>query len=135
MPSIYDVKWINLKSINDSRGVLTSIEAEKEIPIEIKRIFYMHHVTADRGGHAHMDTDQVIIAISGQFEIEVYDGGNTKKYKMDNPTQGLFVPRMIFINLYQFTKDAVCIVLASTHYDIKKSIRNIENYNKILNVI
>ena len=133
MPSIEEVRWIDLASVNDERGILSSIESSIDIPFEIKRIFYMHHIVSDRGGHAHLDTDQVIIAISGGFQIELYDGTEKVSFTMDNPIKGLFVPRMIFIQLFDFSKDAVCLVLASTHYDIKKSLRNIEAYNEAIN--
>lgn len=131
IPSIAEVRWIDLPSMRDNRGVLTAIESSENVPFEIKRIFYMHHVIEDRGGHAHVDTDQVVIAISGSFEIEVYDGQFSSKYQMDDPEKGLYIPMMIFVNLYNFSPGAVCLVLSSTHYDIKKSIRNIEDYNKI----
>lgn len=129
MQSLSELKWIDLKSSIDSRGILTSIESELDIPIEIKRIFYMHHVNSDRGGHAHIETDQIIIALSGMFEIELYDGKEKISFLLNDPTKGLYVPRLIFINLFNFSKDAVCLVLANTHYDMKKSIRNIEDYN------
>ena len=133
MSSILELKWIDLASVRDERGILTSIESSFDIPFEIKRIFYMHHIVSDRGGHAHRDTDQVIIAISGSFQIELYDGTERVSYTMDSPVKGLFVPRMIFIQLSDFSKDAVCMVLASTHYDIKKSLRNMEDYNEAIN--
>ena len=132
MPSIEELSWVDLASVHDKRGTLTSIESSIDIPFEIKRIFYMHHIVSGRGGHAHRDTDQVIIAISGSFQIELYDGTERVLFTMDNPIKGLFVPRMIFIQLFDFSKDAVCLVLASTHYDIKKSLRNIEAYNEAI---
>ena len=134
MPSIKELRWIDLTSVHDERGILTSIESSIDIPFEVKRIFYMHHIVSDRGGHAHRDTDQIIIAISGSFQIELYDGTERLSYRLDNPIKGLFVPRMIFIQLFDFSKDAVCLVLASTHYDIKKSLRNIEDYNEAINI-
>ena len=135
MSSINEICWKNLSSVHDNRGVLTSIESDIDIPIEINRIFYMHHVTQERGGHAHIDTDQVVIAISGSFQIELFDGVDKVTYKMDDPTKGLYIPRMIFINLFNFSKDAVCLVLASTHYDINKSIRNIDDFNNAIKKI
>ena len=133
MSSIVELNWIDLASVRDERGILTSIESSIDIPFEIKRIFYMHHIVSDRGGHAHRDTDQVIIAISGSFQIELFDGTERVFYTMASPVKGLFVPRMIFIQLSDFSKDAVCMVLASTHYDIKKSLRNMEDYNEAIN--
>jgi dTDP-4-dehydrorhamnose 3,5-epimerase-like enzyme len=132
MPTLKDIQWMDLKSISDTRGVLTAIESEIDIPIEIKRIFYMHHVTDDRGGHAHLETDQLIIAISGSFKVELYDGFEKKEYFLNDPTKGLYVPRMIFLNLMNFTKDAVCMVLANTHYEENEYIRNIDDYIKII---
>jgi dTDP-4-dehydrorhamnose 3,5-epimerase-like enzyme len=133
MPSVTDISWKNLASVNDVRGILTSIESNIDIPFEIKRIFYIHHVISDRGGHAHVDTDQVVIAISGSFKIELFDGVNKVLFKMDDPVKGLYIPRMIFIKLFDFSDDAVCLVLASTNYDIKKSIRNIDDFKNAIN--
>ena len=132
MPSINEISWKTLPSVQDLRGVLTSIESDIDIPFEIKRIFYIHHAELDRGGHAHIDTDQIVIAISGSFQIELYDGVNEVTFNMDDPTKGLYIPRMIFIKLLNFSSDAVCVVLANTHYEIKKSIRNIDDYNNVL---
>jgi hypothetical protein len=88
----------------------------------------MHHIVADRGGHAHTDTDQVIVALSGRFEIDIADGIVSRTYGMDDATRGLYVPRMIFTRLYDFSRDAVCLVLANTHYDMSKSIRSWQDY-------
>ncbi len=128
MASIEDVRWLQLRSYPDARGVLTSIEGEKDVPFTIRRVFYMHHVTADRGGHAHLDTDQVVIASSGSFTLEVADGKASARYSMDDPTRGLFTPRMIFVRMTDFTAGAVCLVLASSGYDMARSIRSWEEY-------
>lgn len=116
---------INFRTNPDSRGALTSIEGEnQEIPIDIKRIFYMHHVSADRGGHAHIDTDQVLIGISGSFKLRLFDGKESKEFLMDDCTKGIYIPRLTFTDMYDFTPDAVCLVLANTHYDMGKSLRS-----------
>jgi hypothetical protein len=131
-PSLENIRWISLPSHADKGGVLTSIESEVDTSFIIKRIFYMHHIHSDRGGHAHFDTDQLIIAISGSFIVDLSDGVTKHIYNVDDPTKGLYVPRMIFIQLKQFSKNAVCLVLANTHYDIKKSIRNWDNYIEVI---
>lgn len=133
MPSVNDISFIDLPSIKDPRGILTSVESSGDIPFEIKRIFYMHHIVSARGGHAHTDTDQVVIAVSGCFRIELYDGKESTTFIMSDPMKGLYIPRMIFINLSQFSDNAVCLVLASTHYDIRKSYRTIDDYIKAVN--
>jgi dTDP-4-dehydrorhamnose 3,5-epimerase-like enzyme len=121
-------RLIDLPSVVDPRGVLTAIESTKDIPLEIKRIFYMHHITEDRGGHAHRDTDQVVIAISGSFHIELFDGTQSLCFDLDDPTKGLYIPRMIFISMSQFTEHAVCLVLANTFYDMSRSFRTRDDY-------
>ena len=122
------VRWVELPSNVDERGVLTSIESGQDIPFEIKRIFYMHHITTDRGGHAHTDTEQVVTAAAGRFKMDLSDGVSTRTYVLDDPTRGVYTPPMVFIELYDFSPGAVCLVLASTHYDIGKSIRSWEAY-------
>lgn len=132
MPSLSEISWINLASVHDKRGILTSIESNIDIPFEIRRIFYMHHIISDRGGHAHIDTDQVVVAISGSFQIKLFDGTSELVFKMDDPVKGLYIPRMLFITLSDFSAGAICFVLASTNYDIKKSIRNIDDYKSAI---
>lgn len=104
MPAVSEVYWINLPSVHDNRGILTSVESGIDIPFKITRIFYMHHIISERGGHAHIDTDQVVIAISGSFEIELFDGKDKVNYFLADPTRGLYIPRMVFIRLYNFSE-------------------------------
>lgn len=135
MPSmnIKTVYEIDLPTFGDNRGFLTSIEQLRNIPLEINRIFYMHHITEDRGGHAHIDTDQIIIAISGSFKLKVYDGKNEDIYMLNDCTKGIFTPRLTFCELYDFSKDAVCLVLANTYYDINLSLRSRNDFLNFLN--
>lgn len=130
--AIEGVRWVELPSRVDERGVLTSVEGAMDVPFEIERVFYMHHIITDRGGHAHADTDQVVIAAAGHFKMDLSDGTNTQTYVLDDPTRGVYTPRMVFIRLYDFSPGAVCLVLASTHYDISKSIRSWEDYLKAM---
>jgi dTDP-4-dehydrorhamnose 3,5-epimerase-like enzyme len=105
---------------------------EDELPINIKRIFYMHRIVKDRGGHAHTDTDQVIIPMAGGFKMKVSDGVNTVIYEMNDPTLGIYVPRLIFIEFLDISHDAVCMVLASTIYDMSKSLRDWDSFIKYI---
>lgn len=126
--SLADVVWIDLLSHSDDRGTLTSVESAQDIPFEVKRLFYMHHIVADRGGHSHFETDQVIIAISGNFKVDIHDGVNKQTFVLDDCTKGLYVPRRLFTSLYQFDTTDVCLVLASTHYERNQSQRNWEDF-------
>lgn len=131
-PCIDNVKWIDLPANVDERGTLTAIEASRDIPFEIKRIFYMHHIVADRGGHAHQDTDQVVVGIAGRHVVEVHDGRNSRRFELNDPNRGLYLPRMIFTSLSEFSPGAVSLVLASTHYDRSRSIRTLEEYQELV---
>lgn len=125
---------IDLKSIYDPRGCLTAIEGNQDIPFEIKRIFYMHHVTEDRGGHAHIDTDQVLIPIHGSLRVKLFDGKETREYFMDDCTKGLYIPRLYFTDMTEFTPETVCLVLSSTHYDMGRSLRSMEAFMDYIKV-
>ena len=128
-----DIRWIDLPAVTDDRGTLTAVEGMVDIPFTINRIFYMHHVSADRGGHAHRDTDQVVIGISGRHVIEVRDATRSLRFVLDNPDRGLYLPRMTFTTLLEFSQDAVSLVLASTHYNRSRSIRTFPEYLAVLN--
>ena len=119
---------INFKTIGDPRGALTAVEGAQDIPFEIKRIFYMHHVSADRGGHAHIDTDQVLIPIHGSLKVRLFNGKDTEEYVMNDCTKGLYIPRLYFTDMYEFTAETVCLVLSSTHYDMGRSLRSMETF-------
>ena len=101
MNRLKDIFWVNFGTNKDTRGNLIVIEGEQTIPISIKRIFYMNKVIKDRGGHAHINTDQVIIAINGSFKVTVCDGYEKKHFEFNDPEKGLFVPKMIFTELFE----------------------------------
>jgi dTDP-4-dehydrorhamnose 3,5-epimerase-like enzyme len=130
--SISEIHLVELPSFGDERGILTSIEETRDVPIEIKRVFYMHGVKHDRGGHAHIDTDQVVIPLSGRFSITAFDGKRTVDFLMNDATKGLYIPRLIYVELRDFSPGAVCLVLANTHYDMKRSLRSREEYLEYL---
>ena len=128
------VKWIELIVNKDNRGNLIAVEEFKTVPFKIKRIFYMNNISDDRGGHAHIDTDQVIIAVHGTFKVKLSNDRNNKIFTFKNSEKGLFVPKLIFAELYEFSPGAVCLVIASTYYDIKKSLRNLEDYLNFIKI-
>ena len=132
VPLLSDIKWIELPSTVDTRGILTSIESSMDIPITIKRVFYMHDIISSRGEHAHIDTDQVVIAISGSFKMELSDGVNSQIYLLDDATRGLYIPRLIFIRIFDIVEKSVCLVLANTHYDMSRSLRSWDDYIKVI---
>lgn len=128
-----NVCLFSLNTQRDDRGALTAIEGSEDIPFSIRRIFYMHHITRERGGHAHIDTDQVVIAIHGSFRIRISNGTEFKEFIMNNPEQGLFLPRLTFTEFFNISEDAVCLVLANTHYDMSRSLRTYDSFIDFLN--
>lgn len=128
MSTTDDIAWIDLPSHRDDRGRLTVIEAGRDVPIDIKRIFYVHETTRDRGGHAHRDTDQVLVAVYGALTARAFDGASRREFRLDDATMGLYVPRMLFVELVDFSTGGVCLVLANTHYDRSASIRSQADY-------
>jgi hypothetical protein len=126
--SIDSASLIKFNSIEDDRGILTSIEGEESISFDIKRVFYMHHLKSDRGGHSHIDTDQVVIPIHGSFNVLISDGHQKKNFFLDDCKTGLYIPRRLFTTLYDFEIEDVCLVLANTHYNIANSQRTWEDF-------
>lgn len=130
--NIEQVTWKNLQYVPDSRGCLTAIEGKQHVPFEINRIFYMHDVVpgADRGGHAHRDTDQMAVAVHGSLNMIVSDGRESRLILLDHPGWGIYLPRMTWTWMTNFSAGAVCLVIASTHYDRSRSIRTWPEYLK-----
>lgn len=112
-------KMIDLPKIQDPRGNLTFVEGGGQIPFDIQRVYYLYDVPggAERGGHAHKDLHQLIIAMSGSFDVVLDDGKNKKRVHMNRSYSGLYVCPMIWRELDNFSSGAVLMVLASNKYD------------------
>lgn len=122
------VALVDIPTVRDDRGALTVIEAGRDTPFPIRRVFFMHHMVAERGGHAHRDTAQVVLAAAGTLRLEFTDGKRTVSYILDDPSQGIYMPPMVFLRIRDISPDAVCLVLADTHYDMSRSLRTYEAY-------
>ena len=110
---------LQLPRIQDPRGNLTFVEGGNHVPFEIKRVYYLYDVPggSERGGHAHKKLQQVIIAISGSFDIHIDDGRAKKTIHMNRSYCGLYICPMIWREINNFSSAAVCMVLASEMYD------------------
>jgi hypothetical protein len=117
--NIDDCKIVNLPKIQDPRGNLTFIEGGHHVPFEIQRVYYLYDVPggAERGGHAHKGLHQLIIAMSGSFDVLLDDGTNKKRMHLCRSYYGLYVCPMIWRELDNFSSGSVCMVLASNKYD------------------
>lgn len=117
--SLYDCRSVSLPKISDPRGNLTFIEGQRHVPFDIERVYYLYDVPggAERGGHAHVALSQLIIAISGSFDVKLDDGTEKKTFHLNRSYNGLYVCPMIWRELDNFSSGAVCMVLASNVYD------------------
>lgn len=127
-------KIIDLPKISDPRGNLTFIEANRHIPFGLERVYYLYDVPggAERGGHAHKDLSQLIIAMSGSFDVVLDDGVNKKRVHLNRSYYGLYICPMIWRELDNFSSGSVCMVLASNKYDESDYYRD---YNQYLDAI
>ena len=112
---IQDCRLIELPRVTDPRGNLTFIEGGNHLPFEIKRVYYLYDVPggATRAGHGHKTLEQLMIAMSGSFDVELDDGRAKKKYHLNRSYYGLYVPSMIWREIDNFSSGSVCLVLAS----------------------
>jgi len=117
--SIHECKIVDLPKIYEPRGNLTFIEGGNHIPFDIKRVFYLYDVPggAERGGHAHKELEQFIVAMSGSFDVVLDDGTENRRVHLNRSYFGLYVPPMIWANLENFSSGSVSMVLASNTYD------------------
>ena len=123
------VRWIDLPVRADPRGTLT-IVGHDEIPFSITRLFYVREVPPgiERGGHAHRVTEQFVLAVNGTFSLDLTNGHNKRSFRLDSPARGVYIPPMVWDRLYDFSSDAVCLVLASTQYAESDYIRDWNEY-------
>jgi WxcM-like, C-terminal len=114
----------------DDRGSLVVIESGREVPFNINRVFYSYDVppNVSRGGHAHRGLQEFIIAVSGSFVVLIDDGVNQGRHVLDQPSTGLYVPPMNWIDLEGFTTGAICLVLASLPYDENDYFRDYDEF-------
>ena len=120
------------KDFTDKYGHLTPLEANADIPFEIKRVYYISKVNANirRGFHSHRDLEQMLICVNGSVKILVKTPHEEKIVQLDSQTKGLYIGPMVWREMYDFCENAVLSVLASNHYDEKDYIRDYSVYEK-----
>lgn len=129
--SVYDCTMIEIdKHHSDRKGNITVVENQKTIPFDVKRTYYLYDVPGgeSRGGHAHKELSQLIIAASGSFTVTLDDGNIKRTFVLNRPYQGLYVVPGIWRTLDDFSSGAVCLVLASHGYDEVDYIRDHKDY-------
>jgi dTDP-4-dehydrorhamnose 3,5-epimerase-like enzyme len=127
--TIKHISIIDIPKIEDTRGNLSVIE-KSTIPFTIKRVYYLYDVPSDayRGGHAHIQQQELLIALSGSFEVKLNDGKNTTSIMLNKPNKGLLIPTGIWRELENFSSGSVCLVLASDVFSEEDYIRDFNTF-------
>jgi len=130
---ISGVKWLDIPKILDERGNLSFIEKGNDLQFDIKRVYWIYDVPGGevRGGHAFKKQKEVIIALSGSFDVVLHTGIDSDRYSLNRSYKGLYVPEMIWRHLENFSTNAVCLILASTLYSEEDYIYNFETFVKL----
>lgn len=131
-----NVEMLEFNQHGDDRGKLVVIEGQHDVPFDIKRIFYIYGSDNEviRGQHANRKTEFVLINVAGQSKVKVRDGkGNEAVFALNRPHTGIYLPSMVWKDMYDFSEDSVLLVLASEHYDNSEYIRDYEQFVKEVN--
>jgi len=130
--SVFGCTIIELPKVYNQAGSITSLSGNIHIPFEIKRTYYLYDIPGGevRGGHAHQELEQLVIAASGSFDVMLDDGVNRKIVNLNRPYIGLFIHRMIWREISDFSAGAICLVLASLEYDKGDYFRDYQEFLK-----
>jgi hypothetical protein len=125
-----DCKLLELPVVADPQGNLTFIEQGRHVPFQITRVYHTYGIPggAKRGGHAHRDCEELLVAMAGSFKVAIDDGAARGGFVLDRASVGLFLPRLIWRELVDFTPGAVCMVLASDYFDEEDYIRDYDAF-------
>ncbi len=131
MHNMNKVKMLEFPQRGDERGHLVIIEGGRDVPFEIKRAFYIYGSDADvvRGQHANRESEFVLINVAGKSKVKVKDGeGNEAVYCLNKPHTGIYLPTMVWKEMYNFSPNSVLLVLTSTYYNANEYIRNYDDF-------
>lgn len=130
MSSIDDCRLIDLPRVERAEGSITPVEAGTTVPFEIARVYYLYDIVggSERGGHAHLELEQLIVAVMGALTVVLDDGKQRREVELNHAYIGLHVPRMIWRELNNFSSGAVCVVLASLPFSEADYVRDYETF-------
>ena len=131
-----NVSILDFGAVGDERGMITICEGEMDIPFMPKRVFYIYKSSNDvvRGKHANKITDFVLINVAGKSKVKIMDGkGNEIVYSLNRPNTGIYIPHMVWKEMYDFSEDSVLLCLASEHYDSTEYIRDYDEFLQEVN--
>ena len=127
-------RLIEFPQKGDARGHLVIVEGNQDIPFDIKRVFYIYGSDQNviRGRHANYQSEFVLINVAGTSKVKVDDGTTQKVYHLDRPHIGIYLPRLVWKDMYDFSEDSVLLCLASEHYDAEEYIRDYNVYLEVM---
>jgi dTDP-4-dehydrorhamnose 3,5-epimerase-like enzyme len=127
-------RLLELPVIRDQRGNLTFVESGRTAPFDIRRVYYLYDVPGgeSRAGHAHLQLQQLLIAVSGSFDVVLDDGETRQTFTLNRSFVALYVPRLVWRELENFSSGAVCLALASDHFDESDYIRDYERFRETI---
>ncbi len=131
--ALENVRMLEFQQCGDERGHLVVMEGGENVPFAIRRVFYMYGSDSGvvRGRHANRETEFVLVNVAGSSKITVKDGlGNEATFALNRPHTGVYIPRMIWKDMFDFSPDSVLLVLASEHYDAGEYIRSYDEFVK-----
>lgn len=130
-----EIKIINLPKILDERGNLSVIQARQHIPFDIKRIYWIYDVPGGelRGGHAFKNSSELIVALSGSFDLVLHDGVTEHKFSLNRSYQGVFVPKMVWRHIDNFSTNSLALILSNTKYSEADYIRDFNYFTTLKN--
>jgi dTDP-4-dehydrorhamnose 3,5-epimerase-like enzyme len=125
---------ISFNQKGDNRGQLVVLESGKEVPFNIQRVFYIYGSDADvvRGKHANIKSEFVLVNVQGKSKVKVNDGKHSTIYELNEPHRGIYIPKMLWKEMYDFSSDSVLLVFASEHYDDAEYIRDYDVYQQMM---
>ena len=125
---------LRFSDLGDERGKLVVIEGGQAVPFDIKRVFYIYGTEGGvvRGQHANRESEFVLINVAGTSKVRITDGTESFVVELDKPMMGVYIPQMIWKDMYDFSSDSVLLVLANTHYDGSEYIRDYQDYLMIM---
>ena len=128
--TVFDCSMISLPQNHTMNGNLTAVSNGAEVPFDIKRVYYLYDVPGgfSRGGHGHKELQQLIVALSGSFDLIVDDGNVKRTFHLSRPNMGVYMPAGLWRELDNFSSGSICFVVASTDYDEGDYFRDYDNY-------
>lgn len=134
-PTVFDCSVIYFPRIQNRAGNITPVHNNIEVPFDVQRVFYLYDIPGgeSRGAHAHKECHQLLIAVSGAYEILLDDGRTQRLVQLNRPYMGLHIPPMIWASEINFSSGSICLVLTSHKYDKEDYIRSYDEYKNLMN--